>query len=71
VPGALRPHDHISAGYNISGPEVEGILFEHPKVRECAVTGARDAEGAMLVKGLSNALSYGSRNAGQKDRSAA
>jgi acyl-CoA synthetase (AMP-forming)/AMP-acid ligase II len=29
----------VSAGYNISGPEVEGVLMEHPKVVECAVVG--------------------------------
>jgi 2-aminobenzoate-CoA ligase len=40
----------ISAGYNISGPEVEGVLLEHPKVRECAVVGAPDADRGMLVK---------------------
>jgi 2-aminobenzoate-CoA ligase len=40
----------ISAGYNISGPEVEGVLLEHPKVKECAVVGAPDAERGMLVK---------------------
>ena len=40
----------ISAGYNISGPEVEGVLLEHPKVAECAVIGAPDAERGMIVK---------------------
>jgi 2-aminobenzoate-CoA ligase len=40
----------VSAGYNISGPEVEGVLLEHPKVKECAVVGAPDAERGMLVK---------------------
>jgi 2-aminobenzoate-CoA ligase len=40
----------ISAGYNISGPEVEGVLLEHPKVKECAVVGAPDPERGMLVK---------------------
>jgi 2-aminobenzoate-CoA ligase len=40
----------ISAGYNISGPEVEGVLLEHPKVRECAVVGAPDGERGMVVK---------------------
>jgi 2-aminobenzoate-CoA ligase len=40
----------ISAGYNISGPEVEGVLLEHPKVRECAVVGAPDRERTMIVK---------------------
>ena len=36
----------ISAGYNIAGPEVEGALLEHPRVLECAVVGAPDAERA-------------------------
>jgi 2-aminobenzoate-CoA ligase len=40
----------ISAGYNISGPEVEGVLLEHRKVRECAVVGAPDRERTMIVK---------------------
>ncbi len=40
----------ISAGYNISGPEIEGVLLEHPKVKECAVIGAPDADRGMLVK---------------------
>jgi 2-aminobenzoate-CoA ligase len=40
----------ISAGYNISGPEVEGVLLEHQKVRECAVIGAPDNERGMIVK---------------------
>lgn len=40
----------ISAGYNISGPEVEGVLLEHPRVRECAVVGAPDRERTMIVK---------------------
>lgn len=40
----------ISSGYNISGPEVEGVLLEHTKVRECAVIGAPDRDRGMLVK---------------------
>jgi 2-aminobenzoate-CoA ligase len=40
----------ISAGYNISGPEVERVLLEHPKVHECAVIGAPDAERGQIVK---------------------
>ncbi len=40
----------ISAGYNISGPEVEGVLLEHPLVRECAVVGVPDAERGTIVK---------------------
>lgn len=40
----------ISAGYNISGPEVENCLLAHPKVAECAVIGAPDAERGTIVK---------------------
>lgn len=40
----------ISAGYNISGPEVEGVLLEHPAVRECGVIGAPDDERGQIVK---------------------
>jgi 2-aminobenzoate-CoA ligase len=40
----------ISAGYNISGAEVEAVLLEHPAVRECAVVAAADAERGHIVK---------------------
>jgi 2-aminobenzoate-CoA ligase len=40
----------ISAGYNIAGPEVEAVLLEHPKIRECAVIGAPDPERGEAVK---------------------
>ncbi len=40
----------ISAGYNISGPEIEAVLLDHPKVKECAVVGAPDEERGMIVK---------------------
>ena len=33
----------LSAGYNISGPEVEQALIAHPDVKEIAVVGKRDA----------------------------
>ncbi len=39
----------ISAGYNISGPEVEAVLLEHDKVAECAVVGLADSERGQLV----------------------
>lgn len=40
----------ISAGYNISGIEVEDCLLKHPFIAECAVIGQPDAERGMLVK---------------------
>ena len=40
----------ISSGYNISGPEVEGVLLEHPAVQECGVVGVPDEERGQLVK---------------------
>ena len=40
----------VSAGYNISGPEVEETLMEHPAVRESAVVASPDAERGAVVK---------------------
>lgn len=40
----------ISSGYNISGPEVENVLLEHPAVLECGVVGVPDAERGHVVK---------------------
>jgi 2-aminobenzoate-CoA ligase len=40
----------ISAGYNISGVEVEAVLLEHPLVAECAVVGSPDLERGQIVK---------------------
>jgi 2-aminobenzoate-CoA ligase len=40
----------ISAGYNISGAEVEAVLLEHASVRECAVIAAPDPERGHIVK---------------------
>ncbi len=39
----------ISAGYNISGPEVETALLEHPDVLECGVVGQPDPERGQIV----------------------
>ena len=40
----------ISSGYNISGPEVEAALVEHPAVGECAVVAAPDEVRGNIVK---------------------
>ena len=40
----------ISAGYNISGPEVESALLAHPAVAECAVVAAPDPGRGHIVK---------------------
>jgi 2-aminobenzoate-CoA ligase len=40
----------VSAGYNISGPEVEAVLLDHPKVQECAVVGSPDRGRGEVVK---------------------
>ncbi len=40
----------ISAGYNISGPEIEAVLLDHGYVLECAVIGAPDEKRGRIVK---------------------
>jgi len=40
----------ITAGYNVSSPEVEDSLLSHPLVLECAVVGQKDVERGMVVK---------------------
>ncbi|HYO14213.1 MAG TPA: AMP-binding protein [Thermoanaerobaculia bacterium] len=40
----------ISSGHNISGPEVEGVLLEHPAVAECGVVGVPDEIRGQIVK---------------------
>ncbi|HZB83266.1 MAG TPA: AMP-binding protein [Rubrobacteraceae bacterium] len=40
----------VSAGYNISGPEVESALMEHEAVGECAVVASPDEERGNIVK---------------------
>ena len=42
----------ISSGYNIAGPEVENVLFEHPAVLECGVVGEPDEERGQVVKAV-------------------
>jgi 2-aminobenzoate-CoA ligase len=40
----------VSSGHNIAGPEVESVLLDHPKVKECGVVGIPDEERGHLVK---------------------
>jgi 2-aminobenzoate-CoA ligase len=40
----------ISAGYNISGPEIEAVMMEHPDVLECGIIGAPDEKRGHIVK---------------------
>ncbi len=40
----------ISAGYNISGPEVENALLTHEAVAECGVVGKPDPDRGQIVK---------------------
>jgi 2-aminobenzoate-CoA ligase len=40
----------ISSGHNISGPEVEDVLLEHPAVAECGVVGVPDEVRGQIVK---------------------
>ena len=40
----------ISSGYNIAAPEVEGALYGHPAVQECAVIGVACEERGQRVK---------------------
>jgi 2-aminobenzoate-CoA ligase len=39
----------VSAGYNISGAEVEGVLLQHAAVAECAVVGLPNDERGQIV----------------------
>jgi 2-aminobenzoate-CoA ligase len=40
----------VSAGYNISGPEVESVLLQHDAVAECGVIGVPDETRGQIVK---------------------
>jgi 2-aminobenzoate-CoA ligase len=40
----------VSAGYNISGPEVESVLMQHEAVAECGVIGVPDQTRGQVVK---------------------
>jgi 2-aminobenzoate-CoA ligase len=40
----------VSAGYNISGPEVESVLLQHDAVAECGVIGLPDETRGQIVK---------------------
>jgi 2-aminobenzoate-CoA ligase len=46
-----RSDDMINTGgYNVSGLEVEAVLLEHPRVRDCAVVGSPDSQRGEIVK---------------------
>ncbi len=46
-----RSDDMINTGgYNVSGLEVEAVLLEHPRVRECAVVASPDSLRGEIVK---------------------
>jgi 2-aminobenzoate-CoA ligase len=40
----------VTAGYNVSGVEVENVLLAHPAVAECAVVGVADEARGQIVK---------------------
>ena len=40
----------VSAGYNISGQEIEEVLLEHASVSECAVVGVANSARGQIVK---------------------
>ena len=40
----------VSAGYNLSGPEVESALLQHEAVAECGVVGTADEARGQIVK---------------------
>ena len=54
----------VSSGYNIAAPEVEGALYDHQAVEECAVIGAPDPERGQIVKAfIVLAKGYGASDA--------
>jgi 2-aminobenzoate-CoA ligase len=40
----------ITAGYNVAGPEVEGVLLMHESVAECVVVSSPDDERGTVIK---------------------
>lgn len=55
----------ISAGYNISGPEVEEALLSHPLVKECAVVAKPDPVHSTNIVKAYVVLANGSDDAAQ------
>ncbi len=53
----------VTAGYNVSGLEVENVLLSHPAIAECAVVGIPDEARGQLVK----AFVVASRDASASD----
>jgi 2-aminobenzoate-CoA ligase len=40
----------ITAGYNVAGPEIEGVLLMHEAVAECVVVSSPDADRGTVIK---------------------
>ncbi|ABC78739.1 AMP-binding protein [Syntrophus aciditrophicus] len=40
----------VTSGYNVSSPEVESVLLEHPAVSECGVIGIPDPDRGQVLK---------------------
>jgi 2-aminobenzoate-CoA ligase len=40
----------VTSGYNVSSPEVESVLLEHPAVAECGVIGIPDPDRGQILK---------------------
>jgi 2-aminobenzoate-CoA ligase len=42
----------VTSGYNVSSPEVESVLLEHPAVAECGVIGVPDPDRGQILKAV-------------------